>query len=505
MSIRVLALVISFAAPAVAQAVPASVFSDHMVLQRDQPIAVWGTAGPNEEVRVLLDGTSASVTAGVDGDWLAQLPAHAAGGPFELQIQASNEVTIRDVLIGEVWVCSGQSNMSWSMRQHEDTEEVLPDSNDPGLRLLQFPRVASRTPRTTIEASWRVAGPETLKDFSAVAYGFGRHLRQTLDVPVGLVHTSWGGTRAEAWTREASLQKHEVLRPILERWQQTYARYPQAKERYDRALAEWKQQAAAAREAGKKPPRRPGAPAGPDHQHAPGRLHHGMIQPLVPMSFRGVIWYQGESNASRAYQYRTLFPTLIRDWRDTFGHGQFAFLFVQLASFEDKRGHPEAWAELREAQAMALAEPNTGMACILDLGTRNNIHPPHKLEVGRRLALLARADTYGQDVVPSGPVLSHYTIEGERIRLHFDHVGGGLVQKGEQLAGFEIATADGDYQPAGAVIDGDTVLVRGTMAAPRHVRYAWRHWPEVSLFNREGLPAHPFRTDARRGVTFDAR
>lgn len=504
-AIRPVLVATSLASALAAQAVPASVFSDHMVLQRDQPIAVWGTAAPNEAVTVLLDGTEASTTASADGSWLLHLPPHAAGGPFELAVRASNDVTLRDVLVGEVWVCSGQSNMSWSMRQHKDTEAALPGSADDMLRVIQFPRVAVRAPQRSIRAKWEVAGPETLKNFSAVAYGFGRHLRATLDVPVGLVHTSWGGTRAEAWTREASLQEHEVLQPILQRWEQVYARYPKAKQRHEEALAAWKKKAAAAKQAGKKPPRRPGAPMGPDHRHAPARLYNGMIEPLVPMTFRGAIWYQGEANASRAYQYRTLFPTMIRDWRDAFGRGQFPFLFVQLASFEDKRNDPRAWAELREAQTMTLSLPNTGMACIIDLGLQNNIHPPHKLEVGRRLALQALAGTYGQQVVHSGPMLSHYTIEGEAIRLHFDHVGTGLRQQGDALVGFEIATADGAFEPAVALLDGDTVVVRGTMAEPRHVRYAWRHWPQVSLFNREGLPAVPFRTDARKPVTAEAR
>ena len=505
LALRAALVLAAYTSALTAQAVPASVFSDHMVLQRDQPIAVWGTAGPNEKVEVGLAGATVQGFAKADGRWLVRLPARPAGGPFELTVRASNEVVIEDVLVGEVWVCSGQSNMSWSMQQHQDTKDALKDSADRELRLLQFPRVATRTPQSSIQAQWQVAGPETLRGFSAVAYGFGRELRRALGVPVGLVHTSWGGTRAEAWTREAALAEHEVLRPILERWEQVYARYPEAKAKHDAAVKQWQADAEAAKAAGKKPPRRPRAPVGPDDRHAPGRLHHGMIQPLVPMSFRGAIWYQGESNATRAYQYRTLFPVMIGDWRETFGHGQFPFYFVQLASFEAKGQDPRAWAELREAQAMTRSVPNTDMACILDLGTKNNIHPPHKLEVGRRLALLARAGTYGQEVVRSGPRLSHYTIEGEVVRLHFDHVGAGLVQRGDALQGFEVATADGEFAPAVAVIDGDTVVVLGVTGAPRHVRYAWRHWPQVSLFNQEGLPAEPFRTDARDGVTAKAR
>ena len=487
------------------QAVPASVFSDHMVLQRSEPIAVWGSAGPNEEVTVMLDGASVDGVADASGGWLVHLPARGAGGPFELVIRASNEVVIRDVLVGEVWVCSGQSNMYWSMNRHQDTKDALPGSADEGLRLLSFPLVASSTPLASVNARWQVAGPRTLGGFSAVAYGFGRQLRKALDVPIGLVHTSWGGTRAEAWTRESALAEHEVLQPILARWEQIYADYPAAKAAHDAAKSEWEREASAAKAAGKKPPRRPRAPAGPNDRQAPGRLFNGMIRPLVPMTFRGVIWYQGESNATRAYQYRTLLATMIEDWRDAFGRGQFPFLVVQLAGYRAKGQDPRMWAELREAQAMARAVPNVEMACIVDLGLEGNIHPPHKLEVGRRLALLARAGTYGQSLISSGPRLSHYTIEGDAVRLHFDHLGGGLVTRGGALTGFEIAAAGGAFAPARAVIEADTVLVRGEVARPRHVRYAWRHWPSDSLFTAAGLPAEPFRTDRREAVTATAR
>lgn len=504
-TIRGASLVALLACPLLAQVQLASVFSDHMVLQRGKPIAVWGTAAPGESVVVTMREATANAVADAAGQWLLHLDPQAAGGPFELKVQASNEVTLRDVLIGEVWICSGQSNMQWAMQRFPATREAMASAADDQLRILQIPRVASRHPQKSANASWAHAGPDTLGNFSAVGYGFGRHLRKTTGVPVGLVHSSWGGTRAEAWTREVTLQKHAELRPILDRWEQTYARYPNAKAQHDEALVEWQAKAATARAAGAKPPRRPGAPVDPDNRHAPGRLHYGMIEPLVPMSFRGAIWYQGESNAGRAYQYRTLFPALIEDWRDTFGQGQFPFLFVQLAAFEAKGGHPHAWAELREAQTMTLSVPNTGMACTIDLGQKNNIHPPHKLEVGRRLALLALASTYGHDVVSSGPMFSHFSIEGRRIRLHFDHVGSGLMQKGEALRGFEIATAEGEFEIAQATLDGDTVVVEGSMAAPRHVRYAFRHWPQISLFNREGLPASPFRTDTRKGVTADAR
>lgn len=500
--IRVTLLGTLLTAPALTQVQLASVFSDHMVLQRDKPIAVWGTAADGQELEVSLGDNKVQPVAGSDGRWIVRLPAMSAGGPFELRV---NDVVIKDVLIGDVWVCSGQSNMSWSMGRHADTKAVIPKADDDQLRIMQVKRRANRQPQTSVDAKWTHATPETLPNFSAVAYGFGRHLRKTVGVPIGLLHTSWGGTRAEAWTREAALAKHSELTPILDRWNETYRRFPEAKARHAKAMAKWQDKAKAARADGKKPPRRPGAPLDPDHRHAPARLHNAMIAPLAPLSIRGAIWYQGEANAGRAYQYRVLFPAMIRDWRDTFGQGQFPFLFVQLAAFEEKRGHPHAWAELREAQAMTLSVPNTGMACTIDIGMKNNIHPPHKLEVGRRLALLARAGTYGHDVVCSGPTLSHFTVEDQAIRAHFDHVGSGLVQKGEQLAGFEIASRDGEFVPATAVIDGDTVVVRGEVRDPSHVRYAWRHWPKISLFNDEGLPAVPFRTDDRKGVTAGAR
>ncbi len=498
--------ILSLAVPALTQAKPAAVFSDHMVLQRGKPIAIWGSAAKGEAVTVTLDGKSVSTRANASGQWRVQLEEHAAGGPFELQIKAAKLVTIKDVLIGEVWVCSGQSNMEWPIERFEDCKAAAAQASDNHLRILHIPKHASEQPQSATSAKWMIAVPENLPSFSAVGYGFGIHLRKTLDVPIGLVQSAWGGTRAEAWTREAALARHTELTPILERWQATFDALPITNARYEEAVASWKTKAKTAKAAGKKAPRKPRTPVGRNDRHAPARLFHGMITPLLPMSIRGVIWYQGESNAKRAFQYRTLFPTMITDWRDAFGQGQFPFLFVQLAAFEDKRGHPHNWAELREAQTMTLSLPNTGMACIIDIGAKDNIHPPHKLEVGRRLALLALADTYGHKLVASGPLFSHFEVEGGQIQLHFRHVGAGLTMKGEHLQGFEIATAEGEFVPAQAVLRGNTVIVSSDkISAPRHVRYAWRHWPTCNLFNQEGLPASPFRTDTRKAVTADQR
>jgi sialate O-acetylesterase len=491
---------------ALGQVQPASTFSDHMVLQRGKPIAIWGAAAAGEEVAVSLDGETVEAVADENGRWLLRLSARPEGGPYELRFKASNLLVLKDVLVGEVWICSGQSNMSWAMSQFEETRAVLEHSSDDQLRLLHVPRHASQDPQEAQKANWVLANPVSLKNFSVVAYGFGRHLRETLGVPVGLVLSAWGGTRAEAWTREEALSQHEILVPILDRWEETYAAYPERKRAYDASLSTWRETKKVAEEASKKVPRKPSPPVGLADRHAPARLFNGMIQPLVPMSIRGVIWYQGESNATRAYQYRTLFPVMITDWREAFGQGQFPFLFVQLAAYEPKGQHPHVWAELREAQAIALNLPQTGMACAIDIGVQNNIHPPHKLEVGRRLALLAQKQSYGFDCVASGPIFSHFDVEGAKIRVHFSSTGEGLRAGSEGVAGFEIASEGGEFVPAIAAIDGHTVLVEAKgVLEPRHVRYGWRHWPQCNLTNEVLLPAVPFRTDARKGVTDDAR
>jgi sialate O-acetylesterase len=338
-----------------------------------------------------------------------------------------------------------------------------------------------------------------------VAYFFGRYLHKELNVPVGLIHTSWGGTPAEAWTRREVLEANPDCAPILKRYDDAVAKYPQAMKEYEQKLAEWKEAAQKAKAESTNPPRRPGEPFGPGHPHSPAGLYNAMIAPLIPYGIAGAIWYQGESNAGRAYQYRTLFPDMIKNWRNDWGVGKFPFLFVQLANFMKTKPEPDesAWAELREAQTMTLALPNTGMAVIIDIGDADDIHPKNKQDVGKRLALWALANTYGKKLVYSGPIYKSMKVDGNSIVLSFDHVGGGLVAKGgEELEGFAIAGSDKKFVWADARINGDTVIVSSDkVSEPVAVRYAWADNPVCNLYNKEELPASPFRTDEWPGVT----
>jgi sialate O-acetylesterase len=342
-----------------------------------------------------------------------------------------------------------------------------------------------------------------------VAYFFGRELHKNLGVPIGLIHTSWGGTPAEAWTRRGVLKADPDFKPILQRYDEAVAKYPQAKQEHERKLEEWKQAVEKAKTEGTRAPGRPGEPLGPGHPHSPSGLYNAMISPLLPYGIAGAIWYQGESNAGRAYQYRKLLPAMIKNWRDDWGLGDFSFIFVQLANFMAVKPEPgdSSWAELREAQSMTLALPNTGMAVIIDIGEANDIHPKNKQDVGKRLALWALANTYKQALEYSGPVYKSSKTEGNRIILTFDDVGGGLMAAPEPpLKGFAIAGADHKFVWADAAIEGNTVVVSSdTVSEPVAVRYAWADNPVCNLYNKEGLPASPFRTDDWPGVTADSK
>jgi sialate O-acetylesterase len=342
--------------------------------------------------------------------------------------------------------------------------------------------------------------------FSAAAYFFGRCLHRELNVPVGMINTSWGGTPAEAWTSLDAQQGNAVLEPTLARWKERISRFdPEAEQKeYDKKLAVWKEAAAKAKAEGAKPPRRPRAPGDPRQSpHRPASLYNGMISPLLPFAMRGAIWYQGESNAGRAEQYLTLFPAMIRNWRDKWGQGDFPFLFVQLAPFRYGAADPRNCAELRETQRLTLdLVPNTGMAVTTDIGNVKDIHPKNKQDVGKRLALWALAKTYGEDLVYSGPLYDSMAVEGKKVRIKFKHTGGGLVAKDGPLTHFTIAGKDGEFVPAVATIDGETVVVSSDQVAkPVAVRFGWRDDAEPNLFNKEDLPASPFRTDDFEMVT----
>jgi sialate O-acetylesterase len=484
-----------------------AIIGDNMVLQQGEKVAIWGWADPGEEVMVGVSWHSMkwAVTANKDGKWSFKMTSPKVGGPYEMTLTGKNSITIKNILVGEVWVASGQSNMQWTVSNSANAEQEIAEANYPKIRLFYVTRKVADEPQSDCEGSWVECSPETVPDFSAVAYFFGRELYKQLDVPVGLIHTSWGGTPAEAWTRREVLKAMPECAPILKRYADAVANYPNAKEEYEQKLAEWKEAAAKAKADGINPPRRPGEPFGPGHPHSPAGLYNAMIAPLIPYGIAGAIWYQGESNAGRAYQYRTLFPAMIKNWRKDWGLGQFPFLFVQLANFMKTKPEPgdSAWAELREAQSMTLALPNTGMAVIIDIGEADNIHPKNKQDVGKRLALWALANTYDKKLVYSGPIYKSMKVDGNSIVLSFDHVGGGLIAKGgDELKGFAIAGADKKFVWADAKIEGDTVVVSSNeVSEPVTVRYAWADNPVCNLYNIEELPASPFRTDDWPGIT----
>jgi sialate O-acetylesterase len=623
-----------------------------MVLQRNAKIPIWGTAKPGQQITVKIHQQSKTAATDRDGKWRVELAAMKAGGPYELVVSGAETITLKNVMIGEVWLCSGQSNMempmvsTWATVNNFKAEVAA--ANYPDLRLCIVQRAKSTKPRTDVESEgWKACDSTSVKNFSATAYFFGRHLQQKLGVPVGLIQSAWGGTVVEAWTSSAPLKtvpdiagfvrmletspldsifdestfaakmaawNHQLeesdnaaqgaglswnhpdfddsnwpTMSLPNNWERLglptfdgivkFRKVVQLPESFGRqnlqlnlgpiddadvtyfngmqvgatnvwnrhrhyrvpadlpnagknviavrvldtggnggmyghpealnlikdstqvfSLAgEWRYQLGA--DLQKLPPR----PAPPNTPNRPTVLYNAMIAPLVPFAMRGVIWYQGESNAQRAYQYRTLFPLLIKDWRARWGQGNFPFLFVQLANFRPVATEPvdDDWAELREAQTMALSLPNTGMAVTIDIGDANDIHPGNKQEVGNRLALNARRLAYGENLVYSGPIYKSMKIEGTRIRLFFDHAEDGLMSKdSDKLQGFAIAGEDRKFVWADAVIDGKTILVSSPQVAkPAAVRYAWAINPVCNLYNRAGLPASPFRTDSWPEIT----
>lgn len=650
----------------------AALFTDHMVLQRDALCPVWGWAAPGQTVTVSLSGaetTGTSTTAalaGPDGKWTARIGPFAAGGPCSLTVATdAQSVTLRDVLIGEVWICSGQSNMDWPVRLSRDPEATIASSSDTLLRLFSVPHRSVPLPLPDIPdaAPWKLCGPETVGGFSAVAYFFGKDLRERLNVPVGLIKTAAGGTPAESWTSREGLGPFVEFHHGIAALNAEPLEPEKAQARYQERLAAWNRmrdeadpgfdaKASAEKSGGASPWKwagpdvdtsgwnriqipgkwedqgyptfdgtvwlrreielpaealgsgglvlhlgpvddseetwfnghrlgtepgrgartyeiaadqaRPGrnvlsirvfdfggaggfngkpedfylettgtenarrfplagewkfhtgadlsklppAPRPPGNWSRPTGLFNGMVAPLIPYAMRGVIWYQGESNAPRAWQYRTLFPAMIEDWRRLWQQGDFPFLYVQLANFLARKPEPDedTWAELRDAQLATLRVPNTAMASAVDIGEAGDIHPRNKQDVGRRLSRAARALAYGEDVEWSGPLYSGMSVEGNAIRVRFTHTKGGLTAPGGELKGFAIAGKDRKFVWADARIEGDTVVVSSPQVEdPVAVRYGWAINPEITLYNGEGLPASPFRTDDWPALSRDAR
>ncbi len=497
-----------FTLPATAIKLPA-VIGDNMVLQREMDVPLWGWAEAGEKIKVKGNWNEQWVECQANsvGRWIVRLPTPPAGGPFEITIQGRETITLKNVLSGEVWVCSGQSNMNMSLKPtvpwHKgclNYKKEIAKAQYPNMRLFTVELRSAGEPLSDCRGNWQPCSPETVAEFSAVAYFFGRRLQKDLDVPVGLIHSSWGGTAVEPWTPMEALQAEPICREMLEQYQESVKKFPQAMQEYRQQLTRWVDQAVEARDQGRVAPPPPTAPTGPGFRDSPAALYNAMIAPLVPFGIRGVIWYQGESNAGNAAAYRVLFPAMIRGWRTAWKQGDFPFYFVQLANYDvTPFPHltPEKWAELREAQLMTLALPNTGMAVSADIGDKHDIHPRNKQEVGRRLALWALARTYGKELTYSGPLYKSMRIDQNRIILEFDHIDGGLViNGGPSLKSFSVAGADQKFVPAQASVVGETVVVHAeAVPAPVAVRYAWWDDPDCILYNQERLPASPFRTD----------
>ncbi len=460
-------------------------FCDQMVLQRDARVPVWGNSIPGEKVTVKINNKDASAVTDMNGKWRVNLPKMKAGGPFTMTIAGATTITLKDVYIGEVWLASGQSNMEYPVGHAINGKQEIADANYPAIRFFTVRTVVSGEPLDTVSGKWEVCNPANAQHFSAVAYFFARELYQKLKIPIGIIHSSVSGTLAEAWVRPDAMRGEEDFAPIFNRYDDSVIAYAKAMEAYNSP--------------------KPGMPKGtlpvdPSKLTTrPGGLYNGKIAPLVPYAIRGAIWWQGEYNSERCEQYKKLFPLLITAWRAQWGY-DFPFYFVQLQNL-DIQPQPNLahYDEMREAQLYTWQTvKNTGMAVMCDAGDKNDIHPPNKQEAGRRLALIARAQVYKENIAYSGPIYRDMDICCDsKIRLHFSHTDGGLASKsGEMPGSFMIAGKNKKFVPALAKIDGDSVIVwNPDMKTPVAVRYAWSDNPICTLYNGTGLPASPFRTD----------
>lgn len=525
-----------------AAAKPMSLFTDGVVLQRDAMLPVWGTASPGEEVTVEFSGQKKTAKTDEKGFWIVKFdPVHASFSPLDISISAGGATTkVTNVLVGDVFLASGQSNMDSPLFAAHNAQEVLPQATDDQLRFFKVAKQTAAEPQIEVKGQWKSSDPTNAKDFSAVAYFFARDVRANQNVPVGVVSGAWGGTPIETWMSLDSIKAPPALTNVIAKWDKALEDYaklkadPKLVSDYEAKLDQWKKEVypsfteatkaynadkAAGKPVGEKPkpaweepinPDPMGIPSPSRRPSTPSVSFNAMIAPLSPLALKGVLWYQGEANAGRGLEYRTLFPRLIQGWRKQWGT-DFPFLFVQLPmNGKDpvpvaKDGEPY----LREAQFMTLSEPKTAMAITIDVGDPNNVHPGDKLDVGKRLYLLARRDIYGEKIDASGPLYQGFKVEGDKIRLSFKETAKGLkpgqapwCAKGveplptDKLIGFVISGSDMNWVEADAVIDGNDVIVSSkSVPNPVAVRYGWAHSPRCNLYNSEGLPASTFRTD----------
>jgi sialate O-acetylesterase len=511
-AVAILATIALCAQTAHAKVTLPAMFTDHAVLQRDMPVPVWGQAAPGKEITVTIkDVQSKSTKADDNGNWLVKLDPLKVGKPFDLIVtegsEAKSHVIVKDILVGEVWLCSGQSNMEWPVAAATNSDLEIAAANHPNIRLVRVKEPGSQTPVEDFDGQWEVCSPKSVAGFSAVGYYFGRELQDQLNVPIGLIDDSWGGSACEAWIRRDRMEGNPLYVDLLKKWDDSVKNFDDAKWNAD--CTAWREKAAEARKAGKPAPKRPDADPLASGNHRPANLYHARVEPVMPYAIRGVIWYQGESNAGRAYQYRDMFPLMIRSWREDWKQGDFPFYFVQLADFMDEKAEPgdSAWAELREAQTMTQDKlPNTGQAVIIDIGDGADIHPKNKLEVGRRLARWALAHDYGKKVEHQSPRFESMKKDGNKIVLKFKNVAGGLTPlESKDFQGFAVAGEDRKWHWADAKkTANDTIEVSSKdVAEPVAVRYAWADNPVCNVYNSALLPLTPFRTDDWPGVTIN--
>lgn len=480
-----------------------AIISDNMILQQNTKVWLWGWAKPGEKISI-KDSWSGKTTvtfANDAGKWLKQISTAKAGGPHSITFSASNVIEVKNVLLGEVWLASGQSNMEFFVGKTSSSSytgvinyaDVIKDADHPNIRTIDVPNKVSDTPVVDFKAAWKICSPQTIDTFSAVAYFFAREINKATGFPVGIINSTWGGTPAESWTKKEVLAGDSSFNVILKRYEKQVEVFPTENEKYKIALDKWR--ADTSKKKGGAPP----APMGPNHNKSPYKLYNGMIAPLIPYTLKGVIWYQGESNADRAWQYRRLFPAMIANWRSDFQNSKLPFYFVQISP------HRSQNPEIREAQIIAYRTVrNTGIAVTTDNGDSLDIHPRNKELVGKRLSLWALNNDYGKkEIITSGPLYRQMKIEGNKIRLSF-YFDSGLVAKNGELKEFTIAGADQVFVPANATIDGNLVVVWSeAVKEPKAVRFAWRNVPVPNFYNVAGLPASPFRTDDWKLTTED--
>jgi sialate O-acetylesterase len=479
------------------------VIGSSMVLQQKQPIPIWGMAEPGEAITVTFAGQTKNTVAGADGKWRVDIGKFSAS--FEARsmvISGKNQIELVDILVGEVWLLTGQSNMQRLLRETSNGLAIQAAANHPNIRLFNASREVAFTKRQGKLGEWAACDPESLKEFSAAGYYFGVDLQNDLKVPIGLINSSYGGSQAEAWTPVAYLNASPDLKATVDRTKIWDAERAQVRIDYAEAIKKWSEQAEKQRASGARPSPSPGVPDALREYRIASSIYDGMIEPLIPFAIRGAVWYQGESNEARAEQYNVLLPTMIRAWRERWGQGDFPFGVIQLPNYRGVKPEPEesAWSFLREAQRQTtLKTPNTGLIVTIDIGEASDIHPQNKLDVGKRMARWALKDVYGRRLANS-PVLRKVEISGSKVTLTFYDVGSGLkLKSGSVLNEFAIAGANKKWVWADAVIVGKNKVVVSSVkiADPKAVRYAFNSNPaNPNLTNDSGLPASPFRTDA---------